>query len=54
MKIRELADYCKEIEGDCNKCENKGFCKTMDYRIRYISPYGLVEMVDSNIDLLES
>lgn len=54
MKIRELADYCKEIEGDCTKCENEGFCKTMDYRIRCISPYGLVEMVDFNIDLLES
>ena len=54
MKIRELADYCKGIEIDCDKCENKGYCNTMTYRIEEISPRGLVEMVDSNIDLLES
>jgi hypothetical protein len=54
MKIRELADYCIKIKIDCDKCENEGYCNTMQYRINQISPYGLVEIVDSNIDLLES
>ena len=54
MKIRELADYCEKIKADCNKCKYNRFCETMDRRIQYISPKGLVEMVDSNEDLLES
>lgn len=49
MKIRELADYCKSIEINCDVCEHTDECKYLD--IGEHSPYGIVKSVDNNADV---
>ncbi len=51
MKIRELADYCKSIELNCDKCIQKKKCDNMQNMLEDISPLGIVDMVDNNKDV---
>ena len=51
MKIRELAKYCESIDIDCDVCENKKECDDFQYRLEDISPFGVVGMIDNNIDI---
>jgi len=50
MKIKELADYCKSVEIDCDKCEHKYICEKFVSAIEDASPFGIVEMVEENRD----
>ena len=51
MKIRELAKYCESIDIDCDVCANKKECDDFQYRLEDMSPFGVVGMIDNNIDL---
>ena len=51
MKIRELADYCKSIDINCDECMHKGKCDNMQNMLEDISPLGIVDMVDENTDI---
>ncbi len=51
MKIRELADYCKSIELNCDECMHKKKCDNMQNMLEDISPLGIVDMVDENEDI---
>ena len=51
MKIRELAEYCNSIEIDCDKCEHKELCDGLQYKLEDISPLGLIDLVDENMEL---
>lgn len=50
MNIKELANYCKSIEIDCRKCEHKEKCREMQEHLEDLSPFGVVKMVESNMD----
>ena len=50
MTIKELAEYCKTIEINCDKCGHKGECKKVSSYLEDISPYGIVQMVEENRD----
>ena len=49
--LQELAEYCKSIDIDCDKCEHKKECEDFQDRIEEISPFGMVEMVDNDVDV---
>ena len=49
MKIRELADYCKSIDIDCEKCKHQEECRCLG--IGDHSPYGIIKSVDNNADV---
>lgn len=51
MKIRELADYCKSIIINCDKCIHKEKCDNMQNMLEDISPLGIVDMIDENEDV---
>lgn len=51
MKIRELADYCKSIDINCDECIHKKKCDNMQSMLKDISPLGIVDMVDENEDI---
>ena len=51
MKIRELADYCKSIDINCDKCIHKKKCDNMQNMLEDISPLGIVDMIDENEDV---
>ena len=52
MKIKELAEYCKSIDIDCENCKYHELCnQKLPWRLEDISPYGLVELVESNEEL---
>ena len=42
MKIRELADYCKSININCDECI---------HMLEDISTLGIVDMIDENEDV---
>lgn len=50
MTIKELAEYCRTIDIDCDKCEHKSECQKMSAYLEDISPYGVVQMVEENRD----
>lgn len=52
MKIRELAEYCKSIDIDCDKCEYQAQCQQLAYKLEEISAFGVVELIDDNEELL--
>lgn len=54
MKLKDLADYCRSIEIDCDKCEHKDLCKHLQYLLEDISPCGVVRMVEENDDIKSS
>ena len=51
MKLKDLANYCRSIEIDCDKCEHKDLCKHLQYLLEDISPCGVVRMVEENDDI---
>lgn len=51
MKIRELADYCKSININCDECMHKKECDNWEDNIAYASPVMIVDMVDKNKDV---
>lgn len=51
MNIRELGAYCKSTEVDCDKCEYTEECATFQGKLEDISPYGLIELLEKNIEL---
>lgn len=51
MKIRELADYCKSIELNCDECIYKEKCDNWGDVISNASPIMIVDMVDKNKDV---
>lgn len=51
MKIRELADYCKSININCDECIHKKKCDNWEEVIAYATPVMIVDMVDKNKDV---
>lgn len=51
MKIRELADYCKSININCDEYIHKKKCDNWEEVIAYASPVMIVDMVDKNKDV---
>ena len=50
MKIKDLANYCKSIDIDCRICEHKENCREMLRHLEDQSPYGVVKMVETNME----
>ena len=51
MKIRELADYCKSININCDEWIHKDKCYNWGDVIAYALPVMVVDMVDNNKDV---
>lgn len=51
MKLKDLANYCRSIEIDCDKCEYTNVCRNLQDDLEDISPSGLVKMVEENYDI---
>lgn len=48
MKIRELAEKCKERNIKCADCPYEETCENLTKKLKTISPIGLVDMVEEN------
>ena len=48
MRIKELAEKCKEVNIDCDVCTCKEECNLLQHNLEDMSPFGLVEMVEEN------
>jgi hypothetical protein len=51
MKFSELAKYCESICIDCDVCEHQKECKHMLEHLEDMSPKGVKEMVEEDIEL---
>ena len=51
MKLNDLAKYCETINTNCEKCLYKDNCEKLAYELEDISPFGLLKMVEENIDV---
>lgn len=52
IRIKELAKYCNLINIDCYICEKKDACDSFMNRIEDISPIGIVELVNSDKEII--
>lgn len=52
IRIKELAKYCDSIDIDCSVCKKKDACMSFEERIEDISPIGIVELVNSNSEIV--
>lgn len=50
MTVRDLAYKCKDIEIDCDECDYKEKCERLTEELENISPYGLLIILDKNLD----
>ena len=51
MRVRELMDYCKSIEIDCDKCEHQTQCNHLGELLVGLSPCVLGEMISNDLAL---
>lgn len=52
MKIRDLAKYCDSININCDICEHKRECESMQAFLEDLSPYGVVKLVVKDEDIV--
>lgn len=51
MKFSELANYCESIDINCDVCEHQKECKHMLTHLEDLSPKGVREMVEKDMEL---
>lgn len=51
MKVKDLAEYCKSVNINCDICDFKEACRNMSIFLEGLSPIGVIEFVEQNSEV---